>query len=133
MHVKLKACSALQAQLVVWHSYSHLLIERLMQMVNAEGCGGRMSACSSMGTLEHSLHCLSMLVPVQDVSHPMVVVDCSSASGVEAASQLLLGGLDGLPAVADYSRSGVDVAHDALLLSALTDGTLVLNNIHKVC
>lgn len=64
----------------------------------------------------------------------MVVVDCSSASGVEAASQLLLGGLDGLPAAADFSQSSVDVANDALLLSALTDGdgTLVLNNIHQV-
>lgn len=115
-----------------------------MQMVDAVGCSCwklhvipllglqvfcRMPACSSGVTLDQPLHCLS----VQDVSHPMVVVDCSSASGVKAASQLLLGGLHGLPAAADYSKSSVDVAHDALLLSALTDGTLVLNNVHKVC
>ena len=71
---------------------------------------------------------------LQDMSshHPMVVVDCSSAAGVDAASQLLQGGLGGL-ARGDCSRSSVDVANDALLLSALTDGTLVLNNVHKVC
>lgn len=63
----------------------------------------------------------------------MVVVDCSTVSGVDAAMQLLLGGPDGVhPGSADYSRSSVDVANDALLLSALTEGTLVLNNVHKV-
>lgn len=62
----------------------------------------------------------------------MVVVDCSSALGVDVASQLLQGGLDGLLHGTDYAKSSVDVANDALLLSALTEGTLVLNNVHKV-
>jgi hypothetical protein len=69
----------------------------------------------------------------QDVSHPVVVVDCSSASGAAAASQLLLGWPDGLLQGVDHTKSSVDVAQDALLLSALTDGTLVLSNVHKVC
>jgi hypothetical protein len=30
------------------------------------------------------------------------------------------------------TKSSVDVANDALLMSALTDGTLVLSNVHKV-
>jgi hypothetical protein len=62
----------------------------------------------------------------------MVVVDCSSASGVDAALQLLTGGPDGLLHGPDPTKSSVDVAHDALLLSAITDGTLALNNLHKV-
>lgn len=70
---------------------------------------------------------------MQDVSHPVVVVDCSSASGAAAASQLLLGGPDGLLQGVDCTKSSVDVARDALLMSALTDGTLVLSNVHKVC
>lgn len=73
----------------------------------------------------------------QDTNHPVVVVDCSTAAGVEAASQLLRGNLDGvLPGAAENSLhsngNSLGIAHDSLLVSALADGTLVLDNIHKV-
>lgn len=68
-----------------------------------------------------------------------MVVDCSTAAGVEAASQLLCGDQGGvLPGAAGHcslhstGNSLPSIAHDPLLVSALTDGTLVLDNIHKV-
>ena len=62
----------------------------------------------------------------------MVVVDCSSRAGAAAASQLLLGGPDGMLPGTDYSKSSVDLDNDVMLLSALSKGTLVLSNVHKV-
>jgi hypothetical protein len=73
---------------------------------------------------------------LQDLSHPVVVVDCSSSAGVTVASQLLQGQMAGaLPGAShslSHSQSSLDGSHDTLLVSALTHGTLVLDNIHKV-
>jgi len=63
----------------------------------------------------------------------MVVVDCSSRVGAAAASQLLLSGPDNMLPGTNLAKASVDLANDILLLSALSSGTLVLNNIHKVC
>lgn len=62
----------------------------------------------------------------------MVVVDCSSRVGAAAASQLLLSGPDNMQPGTNLAKTSVDLANDILLLSALSSGTLVLNNIHKV-
>lgn len=71
---------------------------------------------------------------LQDASHPAVVIDCSSAAGVSVATQLLHGRHGGVLPGTDHSpiNSSLDVSHDDLLVSALTQGTLVLDNIHKV-
>lgn len=62
----------------------------------------------------------------------MVVIDCNTAAGAVAAAQLLLGGPEGLPPSVLCSQASLDVANDVLLLSALSRGTLVLDNMHKV-
>jgi len=61
-----------------------------------------------------------------------VVIDCSTPGGAATVTQLLLGGPDFLLPGVDLSKSSVDVANDALLASALTHGSLVLDNIHMM-
>jgi hypothetical protein len=64
------------------------------------------------------------------VSHPMVVVDCSSANGADVASQLLQGHFDARGH--SHPEQTDPTQEQLLLLSALTGGTLVLDNVHKV-
>lgn len=44
-----------------------------------------------------------------------------------------MGGLGDTPLGSCDACSSIDVANDLMLLSALSEGTLVLDNIHKVC
>jgi hypothetical protein len=57
---------------------------------------------------------------LQDLSKPLVLVDLGTAAGQQQAQQLLTGKTD-------------DLQQGSMLLQLLTDGTLVLSNIHKVC
>jgi hypothetical protein len=71
-----------------------------------------------------------------DASHFMVVVDCASAEGADLASQLLQGHCgDVTRQSGSHDRSQpkhIGTTQEPPLLSALTGGTLVLDNIHKV-
>jgi len=93
----------------------------------------------SHSIIDHAFCCAVAPLPLlhahlQDASHPVVVIDCSTAAGVSVATQLLHGRHGGVLPGADHApiNSSLDVSHDDLLVSALTEGTLVLDNIHKV-
>ena len=71
----------------------------------------------------------------QDTSHPLVVVDCATLSGQLQAQQLLQPGAAAALAASSSSSSSSspNEASRAVLMAALQKGTLVLQNLHKVC